>query len=370
MRVVLLTSYREACGIATYSESLVDGLRDEGAHVDVLAPKLPRGDAGSGEQPTRIWSRNRAPLREGFRLFRAIEERKPDVVHAQFNLSLFSSRVLFVLGELCARKRLPLVVTMHGRKGGLGRNFKFWRVLQGLRKADLVVHNDAHARELARDHVHVIPHGVDLPAPRDRGAARAILGIPPERPVLAHFGFLTPDKGIEQVMCAVAELRRSRTGGLPDLLYWICGGPVPYEKPDYSVQLRRCVSELGLEDGVRMAAEFAPDERARLELQAADWIFLNYQTGSNQGTSGAVRRVLSSGTPTAVTPIPLFDDVRDAVHTVRAPLVEEIARLFADAPYAASVAELSARYCRDNSWSRIARAHLAVYERALARRPL
>ena len=68
-----------------------------------------------------------------------------------------------------------------------------------------------------------------------------------------------------------------------------------------------------------------------VELSAADWILLNYATDTSQGASGAVRRALSSGRPVAVSRAPIFDDVREAVHTIGdGPLAPAIAGLFND----------------------------------------
>src|SRR5579859_7027917 len=140
MRVVLLSTFHEQCGIATHSEGLVQGFEACGVEHEVLAPFRPRGDPGWGAQPQRLWNRNRAFGLEALRVVRAIEKIRPDVVHAQVNLSLFSSRVLYDIAWLLRRAKIPLVATVHGRKGGSwGRNFKLWRFSRALKHADLIV---------------------------------------------------------------------------------------------------------------------------------------------------------------------------------------------------------------------------------------
>jgi glycosyltransferase involved in cell wall biosynthesis len=363
MRVVMLTTFHERCGIATYSEVLVRELRALGVDVRVLAPHLRDGEPSWGEQPERLWRRNRAFGLEGAKVYRALAALDPDVVHAQINLSLFSSRVLLVIAEACRLAGIPLVATLHGRRdGSWGRNFKLWRFLVALRHADVVVHTEAHRLELHRERVHVIPHGIHPIARRDRDRARASLGLDPARPVLAHFGFLTPDKGIAHVLHAVAKLARAE---LPDLCYWVCGAVYgSRESRAHFAELRALVARLGVERNVHMTGEFVHDDRAVLELQAADWVVLNYATGTGQGASGAVRRALSSGTPVAVSSAPVFEDVRDGAFVLDPPLAAGLLRILRDPDLGARVSQRARDLCERHGWSHVARAHVDLYESA------
>lgn len=367
MRIAWLSSWHERCGIATYSESLVAELRER-ADVHVIAPRRIAGDEGRGEQPARLWNRNRAFAFEALRVREAVRALRPDVVHLQVNLSLYSSRFLFALVRLLRRDGLPVVATLHGRGGGsLGRRFKVQRLLLALRPADLVVHTEAHREELSRARVSVIPHGIDPPISwgneRSKADARAELGIDPSRPVLAHFGFLVPDKGVAEVMRAVAKLRRAH----PGILYWVCGAVHQTgESRAYFEELRHLARELSIDDALHLTGEFVPMDRALVELAAADVIVLNYLTGGHQGASGAARRALASGRPVAVSEAPIFDDVRDAVHTLRPPLEESIAAFLDRPELAQSTTERARRFCDDHSWRRVAERHLTLYGRIIA----
>ena len=67
MRIALLSSFHEKCGIATYSESLAAEL-EKRATVRVFSPRRIAGDDGIGPQPPRLWNRNRAFGVEAFRV--------------------------------------------------------------------------------------------------------------------------------------------------------------------------------------------------------------------------------------------------------------------------------------------------------------
>jgi glycosyltransferase involved in cell wall biosynthesis len=360
LRVAMLTTYQEPCGIATYSEDLVPALQHLDVDVTVLSPRERSGAAGWGSQP-RLWNRNRAFGQEAEDVVDAVRGADADVVHAQVNPSLFSSRFIFTLGRILKRHDIPFVATLHGRGGGSpGRRFKMARLLFGLRHAHLIVHSDEHARELARDRVHVIPHGIGSIRSIDRESARAAIGIG-DSPgtLLAHFGFLVPDKGVLDVLEAVARLRaRGRTG----LRYWIAGATnTDRESRVYFQQLERRVRELGLNDSVHLTGEFVSGDRALLELAASDWIVLAYRTGNNQGASGAVRRAMTAGRPVAVSEAAVFDDVRAATHTLSGPLDAALERLLDDPSIGEAVVARARAFCDAHSWPRVAARHLALY---------
>jgi hypothetical protein len=118
---------------------------------------------------------------------------------------------------------------------------------------------------------------------------------------------------------------------------------------------------------VRMSGEFVSHARALLEMQAADLVVLNYRTGSHQGASGAARSALSSGRPLAVSPAPIFDDLRTAAHTLRAPLDRDIGALLFDETLRQRHLAGARRLCEEQSWERVAGTHLELYRRVLSR---
>jgi glycosyltransferase involved in cell wall biosynthesis len=367
MRVVMLSTFHERCGIATYAEMLVPALESRGVVVSVISPKRQKSDSGWGDQPPRLWNRNRAFGFEAFATMRAIEEQRPDVVHLQVNRSLYSSRFMFDLVWLCTRGGIPVVATLHGRKmGSRGEDFKLWRLLVALRRLDLVVHTESHATELARGRVHVIPHGIDVRPRRGHTEARHALGIPENAVVITHFGFLFPDKGVDAVLAAVARLRATSH---PDLYYRVAGAVYcTAESRRYFDALKAQVRLLGLGGAVTMSGDFLSDETLGLELEAATLIVLNYRTGNGQGASGAVRRALASGRPVAVSNAAVFDDVRGAVHTLAEPLDEALASALGSAALLAETAGRVRALCEADAWPKVADRHAALYAEVAAGR--
>jgi glycosyltransferase involved in cell wall biosynthesis len=360
MRVALLSTFGETCGIATYSEALVGALPEQGIEPIVLSPRLRPGDGPRGPQHPRIWKRDRATLLQALQTFRKLREAGAEVVHVQVSLGLTSPRFLYALSKLCAHAKLPLIATLHDRGGGSRfRNWAFRRTLLALRNADLVVHELDQRAELDHPRVHVIAHGIWSIPERSPEQARRELGLPVAAPIVSHFGFLHPDKGIEEVLSAIAELRAH---GFPELTYRVCGGTFPTAASrEYLARLQAEVRSLGLQGAVHLTGEFLSEERTTLELQAADLLVLNYRTGNNQGASGAGRRALAVGRALAVSRAPIFDDMRSAVHTLERPLSDEIRDLLEQPHLRQKLSERSRAYREERSWERIAQAHARLY---------
>jgi glycosyltransferase involved in cell wall biosynthesis len=183
--------------------------------------------------------------------------------------------------------------------------------------------------------------------------------------VISHFGFIHPDKGIEAVLRAVALLR---AGPFTHLEYRICGGTFANKSSREHLQhLQHVVSSLALDDAVHLTGEFAAEERVTLEMQAADLVVLNYQTGNRQGASGAAHRALATGCALAVTAAPIFDNLREAAHTLTGPLEAELEALLQSRARLATLAVQAEAFVQERSWSRVARTHAELYRGAMSR---
>jgi glycosyltransferase involved in cell wall biosynthesis len=368
LHVSMLTTFGEKCGIATYSEALAAGLEEHGVEVSVVAPRLRPDDAPRGEQPVRVWRRDRAGVWEARQTFRQILRQQANVVHVQVSMGLTSPSFLFALSRLCARQGLPLVATLHEAGGGsVMRRFKFARTLWGLGNAAIIVHEADPSVANVPGGVQVIPHGIAEIPRRSRSDARTELGVSPSDLVVAHFGFIHPDKGIEAVLRAVARLRKER---FPNLKYRVCGGTfATTSSRSHLLHLQSIVRTLGLDGAVSLTGEFAAEDRVTLEMQAADLVLLNYQTGNRQGASGAAHRALATGCSLAVTPAPIFDNLREAAHTITGPLESELETLLAKPELRAEIAARAEAFCAARSWLRVADTHAQLYRSLVATAP-
>jgi glycosyltransferase involved in cell wall biosynthesis len=76
--------------------------------------------------------------------------------------------------------------------------------------------------------------------------------------------------------------------------------------------------------------------------------------------SGAVRIALATGVPVLASPTQWFQDLQDVTYQP-ATLADGVRRLLDDSELRQSITERARFHCHDNSWSRVAEQHLALW---------
>jgi glycosyltransferase involved in cell wall biosynthesis len=133
--------------------------------------------------------------------------------------------------------------------------------------------------------------------------------------VIGCYGFFVKDKGIMQLIEAVAQLR-DHYGELRLRLV-----NAQYDETESAREIARCrtVAETaGLDAVVEWHTDFLPDVESRRLLADCDLVVLPYQV-SKEGSSAALRMAMSAGSPVAVTPLPLFDEAGAAAFRFASP---------------------------------------------------
>ena len=152
--------------------------------------------------PDRAYHRERDSIRAWCRVLR------PDVVHTHgYRTDVVDAGVARSLG-------IPTVTTVHGLCGGGWRNRLYERIqVRAMRRFDAVV---AVSRPLAAhlvqagvrpERLQLIPNAYAQGSePLDRALARRLLGVDDERLLIGWVGRLSPEKGPELMIRAVAAL--------------------------------------------------------------------------------------------------------------------------------------------------------------------
>jgi len=196
--------------------------------------------------------------RSALQVRRLARREAPDLIHANTTRA--------ALLALLARRRRPPVLAHIRDWAPEGR---FSRAVLGIvaRRADLVVANSAYvARQFdglpLRRPVAVIHNPVDLgkfdPAQADRAASRRELGLEEGTVALAVVAQLTPWKGQDDAIRALAELR---AGGREDVTLLLAGsakfsGPgTQFDNRAYERGLHALAAELGVAERVRFLGE-------------------------------------------------------------------------------------------------------------------
>jgi len=312
MKIAMLTTVGERCGIASYSAALVSSLR-----------ALPETDVqvipiAVGEQPASHYEAQAEQLNAP----------DVDVVHIQHEFSFwgFPTPGRSKFAELRRLIRRPLVVTAHTTLS-LSAIFPTasernpWRWLKKKRLVTnrayresvevstfaanaTIVHTEAAHTEFVRrglesERLFVVPMGIPAPLPANAGGSRFRdrHGLHGKR-VLTLFGYVTPNKGYAMV----AEL----LGTLPpDVTFVIAGGARRPMEEQYVEYLRRHIRRLGVEERV-VVTGYLPDEEIAEVMKATDIALVPHTQATN---SYSVTLPVTYGKPTLASDLACFREM-------------------------------------------------------------
>jgi glycosyltransferase involved in cell wall biosynthesis len=381
-RIALLTGEYppQPGGVGDYTQQLALALRRRGHSVATLTIQEGRLLAyerlGDGETARPMsaagldWSPRAWPA-----VITALDALRPAWLHIQYQTGAYAMApgVNLLPWRLRAMPGRPLVaVTFHDLlepylfpKAGPLRT---WANRRLAADADATVAtNSADAAGLARlvgPPPFLIPIGSNIPVAPPPGYAPAAWreqhGVPNDAMLVAYFGLLSPSKGADLLVEAIAQL------ATPWRLLLIGGGATAPQDVAHAEAVRARVAALGLADRLVETGHLAAPE-VSAALLAADLVALPFRDGASF-RRGSLLAALAHGRPlVTTTPADPNDAALLAPAALLVPpgspgaLASALARLAADpearARLGAAGPGLAARF----SWERIAERHEELY---------
>ncbi len=309
-RVAWVTTWGTKCGIAVYSANLVQSF--PAAESIILAPYLDEDSGASAQNIRRCWKQG--PEDSLLDLDKAIEHENIDDVVIHFNYGFFNFTAIraFILKQIWSGKNV--YVFMHATIDPGVPNKRLALIRDALAACSgLFVHSHHDVSRLAKlgisRNVFLLPLGIGH-WNQDR--------VPRVSPLttIATYGFFLPGKGLQEVVEAVSIASKL---GLRLRLKMVnaqygTGGDAEISG-ELIKEVKETIRDLGLVDLVELHTDFLSDEESQRILSSADAVLFAYQR-TNESASAAVRTGIASGKPVMVTPLPVFDDVREAVFTL------------------------------------------------------
>jgi len=365
------------CGIATFTEDIraaYDGL--ESGRSEVIAINDP---GKSYPYPTFVCGEISRDDRQSYlKAARLANEHPADVINIQHEYGLFGGDrgdyLLDFLGEL----RKPVILTMHTTLPNPDARMRF--VTRELcNRSDAVIVLAYAGRRILEERygidarkVEVVLHGVpDVPLRRSHHFKRR-LGLE-TKTVLATFGLLSRNKGIEYVVEALPAIFRRH----PDAHYLLLGETHPevrkYEGESYRESLLARVDELGLRDRVTFQDHYMQDDEVVGYLEATD-IYLSPSLDPDQIVSGTLSYAVACGRVVIATESIYAKELLADGRGITVPfrdsnsVASAVNAVLGSPNLRASLETAAYRYGRGMSWPKVARAYVDVFCGAMSRR--
>jgi glycosyltransferase involved in cell wall biosynthesis/Flp pilus assembly protein TadD len=354
-----LSTWNQECGLATYAGYM---LKEFPPDSYVVLAEDSTGDRKGADQSfvERCWKRETDDFEA---LYAAVKKHDIGLLHLNCHYRFFPQPAFAAFISKLRGEGIKVIAHLH-------TVFTIDEKLRDLVSAvdTVIVHSPENRLEVignggSPDQVKVVPHGVDVRDPlseEERRQLRNDLGLPQEDKIICSFGFIQPHKGIEGVIEAVAHLKACGVSSRG----CIAGKPNdsdPNSRP-YLQQLKDLAAALGVADRVEFLDRFLEDDEVPKYLQAADLVFMNYQSQYYEA-SGACSLAVGSGALVATSIAPAFLPFGDAVWHITSGYPPGLAAelLLTNAELRNTIKTKAQEYCRQNSWKQICKKVQAVY---------
>lgn len=373
--ILFITSYppRE-CGIATYSQDLINALNDQFENSFVIKVCALESDAENHTyevKPKYILNTDR-PLDFTKKAFQINSNDNIKLVVIQHEFGFFAGKEEeFKL--LYERIVKPIIFVFHTVLPRPNEVLKANVIDMAVNAASIIVMTSNAAKILINDYnispdlIKVIPHGTHLVPPLDRAKLKKEYNLS-DRKVLSTFGLLGPSKSIETTLDALPAI----VGTHPEILFLVLGKTHPslvnQEGEKYRTMLEEKVVALKLENNVRFINEYLQLSVLLDYLQLSD-IYLFTSKDPNQAVSGTFSYAVSCGCPVISTPIPHAIEVLSENNGIvfdfenSAQLSEAVLSLLYDENLRAEISSNSFHKMASTAWQNSAIAHAILFEK-------
>ena len=380
MKVAMVTgSYPpQPCGVGDYTHALVQQLKSSGLQVDVITTHSEvRRNCPDIRYELVDWKVNHWRKAADW-----IASQKYDIIHVQYPAKFYGHIPDLALLTSVLRRHvggIPIVVTLHE-----------FRVTHFLRKmtsgtiaqsADAVVMTaESERRAFGRlfwwmkDKLETIPLAIVIPTleitREEKQTLRLKNGFGEQEILVAYFGFLHPNKGIEALLESFALVHREKSPARLVMLSLF-----EPEKQTYHAKVRNLVRALAIESAVSWVGFLPPDEVSRM-LTIADIGLLPFDDGVSFRRLSFMT-MLSHGVPTVTTVADVSLDelglvegesvIAVPVHSTPQQIAASVMRIIDSPRLRETLSNGGREWARPYQWDKVTEQTLDLYQALIAR---
>ena len=351
------------CGIATFTEDLADSLESAGAEVAVIA----MNDREEGyDYPERVqFTISQENADDYVRAAEFTRKYDPDVISLQHEFGIFGGKSGALILDYLERVKVPVVTKLHTvLREPTPEQLSVMKRLDRL-SARLMVMSErgrdflVEIYGIEKSRIDIVHHGIH-PLKNTEEA---------DPNLIATFGLLGPDKGIENVISALpAILKRN-----PAARYHIIGATHPNlvatQGESYRESLIELSKKLGVEHALRFTNRFVTRDELLKFLAEATYYITPYNK-IQQITSGTLAYAVGTGRVVVSTPYwyaeELLADGRGRLVPPKCPeaIADTICELFENPEERNLIARRAAEFGERMLWCNVAKAYLRSFDRA------
>ncbi|MBB4952247.1 glycosyltransferase involved in cell wall biosynthesis [Agrobacterium vitis] len=319
-RVGWITSWGARCGIANYSEMLLDSAPD---NIVVLASYKSNGiERKEARDVIRCWDEGKHDSL--IDLTTDIDRQSLDAIHIQFNYGFFDFDALNSLIYRCIWKGVSVFITLHSTiDQSAEEKFRLKHIRLALKLCSAIfVHSFDDVERLNRlginSNVRLLPFANPALAVSGQAAEERSFEL------ITTYGFALPGKGLFEIVEALSLMRQN---GRDVRLQMLNAAYADSDGLSDSIirGVKEKISHLGLSDYVDLRTDYMENEDSLRLMSKSDLVVYPY-TKTGESGSSAVRMGLLAQKPILVTPLEIFADVDAAVFKMPGTSPQDIAQ--------------------------------------------
>jgi polysaccharide biosynthesis protein PslF len=303
--VVFLSTYppRE-CGIATFTEDLVKNLKVGYPLNSYKIIAINNKEYNYGNEV--LFTLNQFEKSDYKKLAEKINNSNVDLVVIEHEYGIYGGNQGEYVLDFIDNLKIPFVTTLHTILSKPDQKQKSIIHNLGMKSEKIIIMSQnssqilSNAYNIPSSKIHVIHHGVPDIAVDSRKNLKEKFGYE-NRCIISTFGLLSPGKGIEYAIEAIAKVAVKH----PEVLYLILGKTHPCVKSEhgesYRDSLKNKVKDLGIEDNVSFVNKYLT-KREIVDYLALSDIYMTPYLGEEQYVSGTLAYAAGYGKAIVSTP--------------------------------------------------------------------
>ena len=304
---LLLTTYNQKCGIATYSANIVNAFANAGQRFQVIGESIRPSELAEPDEQyvARIWTRDENLVTSMLSYLKTMRQAKPLLI--QYHPGFFSWRDLGIFALEARRYVTTVTIEIHSTDGAETDVRYFLGKIGGA--TNIIVHNGTDYVKIVsnkKDHknVYLMPHPTPTYSP-----ARNTPNIPAAANAvrLFSFGICWPHKQFEKVIEVVRRLKNRGIDASATIITSIVEADATSVL--YAHDLWNYREVMDLSSDVEIINDFLPTEEI-VEIASTSTVALFPYKDVNEGASGAVRVAMASGIPILTSNSTIFEDIK------------------------------------------------------------